>query len=48
MVKLFMEAGKPDNDSCMDLYYLYPHVPLKSELPPFTEATGDCLLFDSV
>ena len=48
MVKLFMEAGKPDNNSCTDLHYLYPHVPLKSRLPPFTEARGDCLLFDSV
>ena len=48
MVKLFMEAGKPDNKSCMDLNFLYPHVSLKSKPPPFTEARGDCLLFDSV
>uniref|UniRef100_A0A4W5JQ72 Uncharacterized protein n=1 Tax=Hucho hucho TaxID=62062 RepID=A0A4W5JQ72_9TELE len=41
MVKLFMKAGKPDNDSCTDLHYLYPHVPLRSRLPPFIVAGGD-------
>ena len=50
MVMLFKEAGMPDNDSCIDLHYLYPHVSLKSKLPPFTEARIDFLffLFDSV
>uniref|UniRef100_A0AAZ3P633 Uncharacterized protein n=1 Tax=Oncorhynchus tshawytscha TaxID=74940 RepID=A0AAZ3P633_ONCTS len=41
MVKLFMKAGKPDNDSCTDLHYLYPHVPITSRLPPFTVAGGN-------
>ncbi|XP_029586287.1 syncytin-1-like [Salmo trutta] len=41
MVKLFMKAGKPDNDSCTDLHYLYPHVPIRSRLRPFTVAGGD-------
>ena len=41
MVKLFTKAGMPDNDSYIDLYYLYPQVPLKSRLPPFTVTGGD-------
>jgi hypothetical protein len=41
MVKLFMKAGKPDNDSCTDLHYLYPHAPIRYRLPPFIVAGGD-------
>nr|XP_029530049.1 uncharacterized protein LOC115137900 [Oncorhynchus nerka] len=41
MVKLFMKAGMPNNDSCIDLHYLYPQVPLKSRLPPFTVTRGE-------
>lgn len=41
MVNLFMKAGKPDNDSCTDLHYLYPHVPSRSRFPPFIVAGGD-------
>jgi hypothetical protein len=41
MVKLFTKAGMPDNDSCIDLHYLYPQVPIKSRLPPFTVTRGD-------
>jgi hypothetical protein len=40
MVKLFMRAGKLDNDSCIDLHYLYPHVPITSRLPPFIVTGG--------
>uniref|UniRef100_A0A8K9XMS7 Uncharacterized protein n=1 Tax=Oncorhynchus mykiss TaxID=8022 RepID=A0A8K9XMS7_ONCMY len=41
MVKLFMKAGKPDNHSCIDLHYLYPHVPITSRIPPFTVTGGN-------
>lgn len=33
MVKLFMKAGKPDNNSCTDLHYLYPMCPLDPDFP---------------
>ena len=41
MLKLFMKAGKPDNDNCTDLHYLNPHVHITSRLPPFTVAGGN-------